>query len=181
MPFTYKKHPIYFLVDHTFYNDAFRPDYSHTKDALWIFSYNIIRHTFEPNEKILIVPKLILDLLQKEGHSSITRHVYTISKLTLVIPIREESPNLAIIKLALLLDSQERIPIIVSSVKEDKWLERVRKLGLDYNINGFSEQMSSTRLKNIFPAPIKTPDKAREIISKYDSLFKRINKKIHLE
>jgi len=33
----------------------------------------------------------------------------------------------------------------------------------------------------MFPAPIKKTDEAREIISKYDSLFKKIDKKIHLE
>lgn len=181
MPFIYKKRPICFLIDHTFLNDVFRPDYQHTNDGLWIFSYSITRYAFEPNEKILVVPKLILDILQTEGHSSITKNIYTISKFINVIPIKEESPNLAIIKLALLFYTQERFPIIISSVTEDKWLERVKKIGLDYNINGFSEQMSTTRLKNMFPAPIKKTDEAREIIYKYDSLFKKIDKKIHLE
>jgi len=181
MPFIYKKRPIYFLIDHTFFNDVFRQDYPHTKDGLWIFSYSITRYAFEPNEKILVVPKLILDILQREGHSSITNHFNTIRKFTTIIPSREVSPNLAIIKLALLFHSQERFPVIVSSVTEAKWLERVRKIGLDYSINGFSEQMSTTRLRNIFPALIKKTDEAREMISEYDSLFKKIDKKIHLE
>jgi len=130
---------------------------------------------------LLVVYWQLLDILEREGHSSITKHIYTISKFTNVIPIREESPNLAIIKLALLFHTQERFPVIVSSVNEDKWLERVKKIGLDHSINGFSEQMSTTRIKNMFPAPIKKTDEAREIISKYDSLFKKIDKKIHLE
>jgi len=130
---------------------------------------------------LLVVYRQLLDILEREGHSSITKHIYTISKFTNVIPIREESPNLAIIKLALLFHTQERFPVIVSSVNEDKWLERVKKIGLDDSINGFSEQMSTTRIKNMFPASIKKTDEAREIISKYDSLFKKIDKKIHLE
>jgi len=180
MPFTYKNRQIYFLIDHTFFNDAFRSDYSHTKDALWIVSYSIARRVFEQNEKILVVPQSILDIIYQKGKFSITQYIYTINKITNVVPIREKSPNMAIVKIALLLDSQEKFPIIVSSVNEDKWLERVQRIGLDNKITGFSKQMSKKRLINIFPAPIKKFNEAREMISKHDSLFKKINKKIHL-
>jgi len=181
MSFTYKKHQIYLLLDHTFFNDAFRSDYPHEKDALWIWSYNIARYTFKPDEKIIIVPKITLDILKKKGRYEVTRNIYAINKLTNIIETGDNSSELAIIKIAILLNDHEKIPNIITSRKEAKWLDDIKRLSLSYEIKSFSKQMSIKRLKNYFPGYIKTPVEAREIISKYDSIYKKTNKITPLE
>ena len=56
---------------------------------------------------------------------------------------------------AKILDDNGIRPLIISSVKEEKWIERIRKAGVDWNIDGFTESMSAQRIiENAWTSPV---------------------------
>ncbi len=86
----------------------------------------------------------------------------------------------SIIKVANRLLSKDIRPIIVSSVNEKKWLELIKKWGLEIGLEEFTKVMSDNRIYKKFPCEIvdtKKPEAKKilsDILSKYDSEYNKV-------
>jgi len=166
-----------FVTDATFYHDAFRTDYNHSENANWILFYTITRYTSNPTEKILLIPKPILDYLKREFrlyHDISPGIIRAISRITEIFPIDDVTPENATIYAALWLSSRDVLPIIISSVKKRKWIDRMRRLGIEHELEGFSSGMSDRRVEKTFPIYLTDANEARQILSKHDSEYQKI-------
>lgn len=181
--------PLRFLIDHTFFHDYFRTDYPHSDVADWLFHYIYYRNTSIPNEKIIIVPKVIFDKLQFEfpiyrgiAHSVIQ----SLRKIIELFPIEVTDPDLSMINVADRLLSKDIRPIIVSSVNEEKWLDHIKSWGVKIGLEGFTDIMSDNRIYEKFPCELvdtKKPETKRilsDILSKYDSEYHEVIRHISL-
>ncbi len=187
--FAFDDIPILFLIDHTFFNDYFRTDYLHSDVADWLFHYTYYRNTFIPNEKIIIVPNIIFDKIQFEfpiyhgiGHSVIQ----ILRKVIKIVPIEVTDPDLSMINVANRLLSKDNIPIIVSSVNEEKWIGHIQRWGIEIGLEGFTDVMSDRRIHDKLPCILIDTKKAgaKEILSLilsiYDSEYQEVIRCISL-
>ncbi len=182
--------PLRFLIDHTIFHDYFRTtDYPHSDVADWLFHYIHYRNSSVPNEKIIIVPKVIFDKVQFEfpiyrgiAHSVIQ----SLRKIIELFPIDDTDPDLSVINVAKRLLSKDIVPIIVSSVNEEKWLGRIQRWGVNIGLEGFTEIMSDNRIYDKFPCILIDTKEAESkrilayILSKYDSEYQEVIRYISL-
>jgi len=176
--------PLRFLIDHTFFHDYFRPaDYPHSDVADWLFHYTTYRNTVVPNEKIIIVPKVIFDKVQFEfpiyrgiAHSVIQ----SLLEIIELFPIEITNPDLSIINVANRLLNRDIRPIIVSSVSEQNRLDHIHGWGIKIGLEGFTNRMSDNRIYEKFPCGLVDTTKAdaneklSDILSKYDSEYQEV-------
>ena len=175
--------PLFFLIDHTFFHDYFRDDYPHSDLADWLFHYAYYRNTFIPNEKIIIVPNVIFDKIQFEfpiyhGINHIV--IQSLRKVIDLFPIEVTDLDLSMINTADRLLSKDIIPIIVSSVNEEKWLDNIQRWGINIGLEGFTDVMFDRRIHNKLPCVLIDTKKAGAkeilslILSTYDSEYQEI-------
>ncbi len=87
------------------------------------------------------------------------------------INVRPDDSTLFVAKI--LYDS-EAIPVILSSVKEDKWKERAQTLGLKFGFEEFSEEMSKKRLDRLIWFSPLSADFCVKILRQVDPLYHSI-------
>lgn len=181
--------PIRFLIDHTFFHDYFRTDYPHSDVVNWLYHYIYYRYTLVPNEKIIIVPKIIFDKIQFEFpvYRSIAHSfIQFLCKIIKLFPIEVIDPDSSMINVAVRLLSKDIIPIIVSSVNEEKWLGHIQRWGLEIGLEGFTNVMSDRRIHDQLPCVLIDTKKteAKEILSiilsTYDSEYQEVIRYISL-
>ena len=180
--FAFNDIPLRFLIDHTFFHDIFG-DYPHSDKAKWLRFYTYIRYTQNRSEKIIIVPKVIFDKVQFEFpiYRGISHKVIqSIRRIMEIIPMEGINSDLSIIYVASWLLSRDTIPIIISSVSEGKWLDRIKKLGVEIKFEGFTKVMSDRRIQEKFPGVLvdtkkpETKEILSNILSIYDSEYQRV-------
>ena len=187
--FAFNDTPLRFLIDHTFFHDIFRSDYPHGDEAIWLLFYTYIRYTLIPNEKIIIVPNVIFKKIQFEFpiyHGISHSLILAISRIMEQFPIEVTDPILSMINVADRLLSKDIRPIIVSSVKVEKWLDHIQKWCVEIGLEGFTTVMSDKRIYEKFPCELvnTTKEEAKEllsnILSKYDSEYQEVIRFISL-
>lgn len=89
---------------------------------------------------------------------------------------REVDLALAPLYVAMMLADAGTICIIVSSVKPRKWLSRVKKAGLDWEVEGFTPKMSDLRAqRRAWFEPLGTHG-ASHILELYDAAYPEVLK-----
>lgn len=175
--------PLLFLIDHTLFHDYFRTNYPHNDVADWLFRYTHYRNALVPSEKIIIVPKVIFDKVQFEFpiyHNIVPSVIQALCEVIKLFPIEITDPNSSIVNVVDRLLSKDTIPIIVSSVNEDKWLDQFQKWGLKIGLEGFTEVMSDKRIYNRFPCFLidtkkeDTKETLYAMLSLYDSEYNKV-------
>lgn len=181
--FAFDDIPIRFLIDHTFFHDYFRTDYPHNDVVDWLFHYTYYRNTFIPNEKIIIVPKIIFDKVQFEFpiyHGIVHSVIQSLCKIIDLFPIEVTDHDLSMINVAVRLLSKDIIPIIVSSVNKEKWLDHIQRWGIKIGLEGFTDVMSDRRIHDKLPCVLIDTKKAEAkeilsiILSTYDSEYQEV-------
>lgn len=181
--FAFNDSPLRFLIDHTFFHDVFRSDYPHGDEAIWLLFYTYIRYTLIPNEKIIIVPNVILGKIQFElptYHGIPHSIILAISIIMEIFPTEVTDPVLSMINVADRLLSKDIRPIIVSSVNEEKWLGHIQSWGAEIGLEGFTNVMSDKRIYEKFPCVLFDTKKAdakkilSDILSRYDSEYQEV-------
>ncbi len=171
--FTYKgkRISIKFVADRTFFHDVFRNDYSSDGYARWFFSYLVVRKSLDTDRRIMAVPSTILDKISREFRSypgvpaTFILYIQAIAE-TYTMP-SDIQIDFTPLYTAKILDDSGIRPLIISSVKEEKWIERIRKAGVDWNIDGFTESMSAQRIIEkawTFPIPKESYVELLEVI-----------------
>ena len=159
--FTYnnKRLPVKFVTDRTFFHDVFRRDYSSDGYARWLYSYLVVRKSLDTDRRIMAVPSTILDKISTEFRSypgvpaTFILNIQAIAE-TYTMP-SDIQIDFTPLYTAKILDDSGIRPLIISSVKAEKWIERIRKAGVDWNIEGFTESMSAQRIiENAWTSPV---------------------------
>lgn len=176
--FSYKGTPIIFIADRSFFHDALRTEYSHPDDSEWLLFYSVVRHSLEPFHKILAMSSIVLDKLQNEFRSYPDippQIIQVVKKLVHIAQFSQDVPiDYSTIYATAYLSSKDIIPIIVSSVKEKKWLDRIKKAGMELKVKGYTKNMSYKRIDETFPGYLATAKDAREILQDFDPIYGKI-------
>lgn len=167
--------PVKFVADRTFFHDTFRKDYSSDGYAKWLFSYLVVRKSLDTDRRIMAVPSTILDKISIEFRSypgvpsTFILNIQAISE-TYTMP-SDIQIDFTPLYTAKILDDSGIRPLIISSVKEEKWIERIRKAGVDWNIDGFTETMSAQRIiEKAWTSPVPKKFYA-ELLATIDKIY----------
>jgi len=134
--------PFRLLTDRTFFHDAWRTDYNPPYEARWLFMYLTTRQTFdESREKLLVVPEILARRLNSEFRAFPdvpANVVLLIREVALYYPTPTDiSLDLAPLFVAKALADGGTVCLIISSVKTDKWIERLKRAEIDWKVEGF--------------------------------------------
>lgn len=169
--------PYRFIVDKTVFHDAFRTSYEHSEDPRWLTDYFLARLSIKPN-KILTIPSTIIDRLSVEFKT----YPDTPSQVILIIESiasiyqfpKNEDLNYAPIYLAKTLSDFGYIPVIVSSVKKEKWYDRGHRVGMIQNVDDFTKSMSQRRLeKGVWFYPVSASE-CKGILHQVDHEYDKV-------
>ena len=171
-----------FVADKSFFHDALRTDYQAQPDAGWLWTYLMARRTFDPHHKILISANSIVERLQAEfrTYPSIRPQVVLVIRtLAECYPIPPDIPlDFAPLYVAKILNDSGTVAVIVSSVKQQKWLERMKDAGVEWKVEGFKSEMSDKRaIEHSWFVPLST-HACSHILEGLDPLYKLVTKMI---
>jgi hypothetical protein len=169
--------PYRFIVDKTVFHDAFRTSYEHSEDPRWLTDYFLARLSIKPN-KILTIPSTIIDRLSDEFKTypdTPSQVILIIKSIASIYPFpKNEDLNHAPIYLAKTLADFGFIPVIVSSVKKEKWYDRGHKVGMIENIEEFTKSMSQKRLeRGVWFYPVSATE-CKVILQQVDTEYNKV-------
>ena len=168
-----------FVLDRSFLHDSFRTDYPPNQSAKWLFPY-LVHRVAQARLKICVISSTAIDRWSREfRETGLTpkvvlavegiAHIQSLANNTL----RLDDSTLIVAKL---LHDRGMIPIILSSVKLDKWKERTQKLGIKLGLEEFTPEMSKKRIdQQMWSAPLSA-EFCVSIMKAYDPFFGRIVK-----
>lgn len=172
--------PVILVADKSFFHDAWRTDYeSKSKsDAEWLFAYILTRRALGYRERILATSLSVVDRISAEfkAYADIPAQVaLVILQHAECYPIPGDvGLGLAPIYVAKRLSDDGRICLIVSSVKRQKWLDRLRLAGVTWEVKGFDASMSDQRaMSQAWFASIGSPLASR-LLETLDSAYKEV-------
>lgn len=177
--------PVIFVIDKSFLHDYFRHDYPTNKPAKWLFNYFAHRMAHSLT-KICVISSTALDRWREEFtatqvYTELTpRAILSVEAWAEVISLQNPSLRLddSTLIIAKVLYDHRMIPVIISSVKPEKWADRTQKLGIKLGIAQFSEDMSEKRVdENMWSAPL-TAEYCVGLMKTYDRLFEVIVKEV---
>ena len=133
----------------SFFHDAFRTDYEKQVDAEWLWAYIVGRKAVDPHHRILVTSSSIVERLRNDFRafpSIPPQVVIVIRNVADRITIPSDVPlDLAPLYVAKILRDMRVAAVVVSSVKPGKWLERMMRAGVKWEVEGFEDGMSDLR------------------------------------
>lgn len=183
-PLKIGRFPLLLVADKSFYHDALRSDYERPDDAEWLFAYLVSRRAISSiPEKIMVTASSIIDRLSKEFRSYPeipAQTILAIRNLTDVYVVPDDvNLGWAPLYVSRILYDHSIVPVIVSSVKMEKWMDRMKDAGLKWQIRGFTtEEISSKRVReNAWSCPLNAGICAT-ILKGADPLYNSVTKLI---
>jgi len=147
------KIPVRLVADKSFFHDAFRTDYEPQIDAEWLWAYLAARRAIDPRHRIAVTATSIIDRLESElrpflrpnlgGAVSVGLLIRNLVRPYYIPP--EENLGWAPLYVARILRDSGTIPIVVSSVKPERWMQRMKDAGVQWKIEGFQPGMADLR------------------------------------
>lgn len=173
-----RTYPARLVLDKSFFHDAFRTDYAENKTAKWLFPYLINRRALDKSRQVCVTASIILDRFAREFKTFPnipSQTILAIRSITSVRPMPDDVEiNYAPVYLAKMLYDSEIIPIVVSSVKLEKWRDRAQKAGITLGLEEFTELMSERRvMENLWFAPISSANCVK-LLNSIDPLFREV-------
>lgn len=172
-----KKVTIRLIADKSFFHDAFRIDYKPQIDAEWLLAYLVARRAIDPRHRIAVTASSIIERLEQElrlrphagGAVSVGLVIRNLVRPYHIPP--EENLSWAPLYVARLLSDAGTISLVISSVKNDRWMQRMKDAGVEWKVKGFQPGMSSLRaLEHAWFVPFDTHG-CSHILEKYDPLY----------
>ncbi len=170
------------MADKSFFHDAWRTDYQPQTDAEWLWAYFVTRRSQRHEGKILATASSIVERLNAEFKayphipSQVTLTIYDVGDV-LQVPA-DVDLGLVPIFVAKILRDQGSVAMIVSSVKTEKWLERLKWAGLNWKVEGFTKEMSDDRaMEQAWFVPVGT-HMASHYLEGLDPAYKEVVKAI---
>jgi hypothetical protein len=171
-------HSIRFIADKSFFHDVFRTDYDHQDESRWMSDYLFARNSIKPNHKLMITPSSIIGRLRDEigSHGDIQfQTMLTVEAITEIYPYpNNENLKFAPIYLAKTIFDFGFIPVIISSVSGEKWLERAHKVGMIQNEEEFTKNMSIKRLDGKMWFVPANARECTDILKDFDNLYQKV-------
>jgi len=170
-----------FVADKSFFHDAFRTDYPRQPDAVWLWAYIMARKAVDRHHRILVTSTSILTKLQQEFRDKFPeippQVILAIQSLTERISMPTEadvSLELVPLYISKILRDAGTVPVIVSSVKFGKWVEREKRAGVRWGLEGFQVGMSDNRaLEKLWFIPSNT-HQASLVLQSLDPVYKEV-------
>ena len=177
-------YPLLLVADRSFFHDAFRSDYERPPYAEWLLAYLVTRRAVAPSPaKIMVTASSIIERLSKEFRSYPeipAQAILAIRNLTEVHVVPDDvNLSWAPLYVSRILRDHSIVPVIVSSVKPEKWIERMKDAGLAWQIKGFNtDDISEKRVReNAWSCPLDAGTCAR-ILEVTDPLYSSVTKMV---
>jgi hypothetical protein len=143
--------PVRFVIDRSFLHDAFRIDYPVNESAKWLFPYFVHRSALA-KVKVCIMPSTAVERWSREFRPYLgqtPRAVLAVQAIAEVYQLADPRIRLddSTLIVAKILNDSGITPVILSSVKADKWSERTQELGIKLGLEEFTEDMSKKRIQ----------------------------------